>query len=127
MRSIRDSHARLEQKAPISLVLCANATGNDRLDIWIIGKAKTPRALKNINVARWNKKAWMNTTVMVEWLQAFYLHIGSTMRLINNGQLLSTLHSVGISTSTYKYTNLLAAYKFNKSIPASGSRNYSVI
>jgi hypothetical protein len=73
-----------KEKAQISLVLCANATGNDRLDVWIIGKAK----LKNINVAtmgaqwRWNKKAWMNTTVMVAWLQAFYLHIESTRRVL---------------------------------------------
>jgi hypothetical protein len=37
-----------KEKARISLVLCANATGNDRLDVWIISKAKTPRALKNI-------------------------------------------------------------------------------
>jgi hypothetical protein len=77
-----------KEKARVSLALCANATGNDRLDVWIIGKAKTPRALKNINVAtmggqwRWNKKAWMNTTVMVEWLQAFYLHIGSIRQVL---------------------------------------------
>jgi hypothetical protein len=52
-----------KEKARVSLALCANATRNDRLDVWIISKAKTPRALKNINVTtiggqwRWNQKA----------------------------------------------------------------------
>lgn len=71
-----------KDKARISLVLAANASGTDRLPVWIIGKYKTPRALRNVSVRtmgaewRWNTKAWMNTTVMSEWLQAFYAHIG---------------------------------------------------
>lgn len=71
-----------KDKARISLVLAVNASGTDRLPIWIIGKHKTPRALRNICVKtmgaewRWNTKAWMTTQVMSEWLLAFYAHIG---------------------------------------------------
>lgn len=59
-----------KDKTRISLALCVNATGTDRLPVWIIGKAKTPRTLKNVSVSsinrrwRWNKKAWINTTII---------------------------------------------------------------
>ena len=66
-----------KDKSRISLVFAVNSSGSDRLPVWIIGKYK-PQALKNVCVStmggewRWNSKAWMNTTVMSEWLQAFY-------------------------------------------------------
>jgi hypothetical protein len=77
-----------KDKARISLALCINATGTDQLPIWIIRKAKTPRALKNVSISsmggrwRWNKKAWMNTAIMREWLLEFYTHIGSTREVL---------------------------------------------
>lgn len=77
-----------KEKARITLVLCVNASGSDRFPVWIIGKAKTPRALRNVNIStwgaewRWNKKAWMNTTIMTEWLQAFYRHIGPVREVL---------------------------------------------
>lgn len=77
-----------KDKARISLALCVNATGSDRLPVWIIGKSKTPRALKGVNVItmggrwRWNAKAWMNTTIMSEWLREFYQHIGVTRQVL---------------------------------------------
>jgi hypothetical protein len=79
---------RKKEKDRISTVLACNATGTDRLRVWIIGRSKKPRALKNINVStmggewRWNKKAWMNTTIMVEWLQSFYSHIGTVREVL---------------------------------------------
>jgi len=48
------------------------------LPVWVIGKARMPRALGNINIPamgaewRWNKKAWVDQIVMREWLLAFY-------------------------------------------------------
>ncbi|PQM43460.1 hypothetical protein VC83_09587 [Pseudogymnoascus destructans] len=75
-----------KEKARITLTLCTNASESDRL--WIIGKAKTPRSLRNINIStmgaewRWNKKAWMNSTIMIDWLQAFYQHIGFTRQVL---------------------------------------------
>lgn len=72
-----------KDKSRVSLAIYVNATGSDLLPIWIIGKYKTSRALQGIRVAtmgggwRWNKRAWMNTEVMCDWLQEFYQHIGT--------------------------------------------------
>jgi hypothetical protein len=77
-----------KEKARVTLTFCTNATGSDRFIPWIIGTAKTPRSLRNVNVSamggewRWNKKAWMNTTIMSEWLKAFYLHIGTERKVL---------------------------------------------
>lgn len=86
--SIQPRAGLKKDKSRISLVICTNATGSDKLPIWCIGKYKTPRALRNISVStmggewRWNKKAWMNTAVMVDWLKAFYRHIGNRTVLL---------------------------------------------
>ena len=72
-----------KNKDRVSLCFCTNATGSDWLPIWIIGKYKKPRALKNVSIQimggkwRWNSKAWVNTAIMGEWLQEFYRHIGN--------------------------------------------------
>jgi hypothetical protein len=31
---------------------------------------------------RWNKKAWMNTLIMIEWLKSFYQYIGTTRQVL---------------------------------------------
>jgi hypothetical protein len=70
-----------KDKARITAMLCSNMTGSYRLPLWLIGKALKPRALRKVNLKalntcwRGNKKAWVNTTVMIEWLQAFYSSI----------------------------------------------------
>ena len=75
-------------KSRISLVMCTNATGTDRLRVWVIGNAKKPRSLRYVNVAgmritwKWNKKAWMTCPIMAEWLRAFYEHVGSERQVV---------------------------------------------
>ena len=77
-----------KDKPRISLMCCINASGTDRLPIWFIGKYQTPRPLRNINIQamgdqwRWNKKAWMDTMIMKEWLSVFYSHIRSRTVLL---------------------------------------------
>ena len=77
-----------KDKSRITLVFAVNSSGSDRVPVWIIGKYKSPRALKNVNVStmggewRWNSKAWMNTAIMCEWLQAFYTRIGRTREIL---------------------------------------------
>lgn len=70
-----DSHAgQKKDKTRISIAVATNATGSDRLPLWLIGTAKTPRALRGVNMRaigciwRWNKKAWMRSGIMGEWL-----------------------------------------------------------
>lgn len=72
-----------KDKARITLVICVNSTGSDRLPIWMIGHAKTPRSLRGLNIEAlggvWksNKKSWMTSLIMREWLLHFYSHIGN--------------------------------------------------
>lgn len=77
-----------KDKARISIVFCTNSTGTDRLPLWFIGSAKKPRSLRYISVStmggqwRANKKAWMTTAIMEEWLKAFYQYIGSNRQVL---------------------------------------------
>lgn len=77
-----------KEKARITLTVCVNSTGSERLPIWIIGTAKMPRSLHGINISalggvwRSNKKAWMTTFVMSEWLQALYSYIGLSRQVL---------------------------------------------
>ena len=77
-----------KDKPRISIALATNATGTDRIPLWFVGQARTPRALRNISVStmggqwRWNKKAWMNTAIMSEWLQHFYRRVGTHRQIL---------------------------------------------
>lgn len=81
-----------KDKARISLALCSNATGSDKLPPWLIGKSKMPYALRPVNIPalglqwRASAKAWMTADVMAEWLKAFYAHISElqVILLLNN-------------------------------------------
>ena len=76
------------KKERLSLVFACNATGIDRLPLWVIGKARTPRALQRVNLRslniiwRFNKTAWMKTNIMIEWLRAFYIHVGRERNIL---------------------------------------------
>lgn len=77
-----------KEKVRITVILCTNATGEDRFQPWFIRKAKKPRALQGVDISgiggvwKYNSKAWNTTIVMVEWLQAFYRHIGGRQVLL---------------------------------------------
>jgi hypothetical protein len=77
-----------KDKTWVLIIYYVNASGTDRLPIWVIGKARTTRTLRNINLSaigaqwRWNKRAWMNQIIMREWLLAFYSHIGQRSVLL---------------------------------------------
>ncbi len=83
---------RKKSERRISAVLCANARGDDKLPLLLIGHAKQPRALRNVNIEamgcwwRSNAKAWMTIPIMIEWLHRFYQHIGqrSVLLLMDN-------------------------------------------
>src|SRR6185436_11404055 len=77
-----------KDRARILLMICTNFTGSEKLPIWMIGKAKKPRALAKVNIQslggvwRWNTKAWANTDIIKEWLEHFYIHIGPNRKAI---------------------------------------------
>lgn len=63
-------------KDRITVLLCSNLSGSDKLPPFIIGKSQRPRCFKGINMdklpAIWrnNKKAWMDTKLFTEWLNS---------------------------------------------------------
>ncbi|XP_008189021.1 tigger transposable element-derived protein 4-like [Acyrthosiphon pisum] len=63
-------------KERLTVLLCCNIIGEFERPL-IIGKAKRPRAFKKLDVNKfpvdwcWNKKAWMTTQIMTDWLMKF--------------------------------------------------------
>jgi hypothetical protein len=77
-----------KDKSRISLVFCCNFLGDQRFTLWAIGKTNMPQAFRGVNLKaldiewRSNQKAWMNTTIMAKWFQAFYEWIGSSRSVL---------------------------------------------
>ena len=70
------SHGSKIPKNRLTILLCSNMSGTEKLIPLMIGKSKKPRCFKNIkDVSKlpvtWkhNKKAWMNTIMFDEWLK----------------------------------------------------------
>lgn len=67
------------QKDRITAMVCANATGNHRLPLLVIGKSKKPRAFKNLNMNALTvnyyaqKSAWMDQTIFFDWFHKVFV------------------------------------------------------
>ena len=65
-----------KDKNQITVLLCTNATGTDKLKPLVIGKSAKPRCFKNIskeNLAtkyEANKKAWMKSDIFEHWVKS---------------------------------------------------------
>lgn len=63
-------------KERLTVLLCSNMLGEFEKPL-VIGKAKQPRAFKKLDINNfpidwcWNKKAWMTTAKMSDWLLKF--------------------------------------------------------
>ena len=68
-----------KDKQRLTILLACNATGSRKLKLFVIGKSKRPRCLKNVNLetlpARYssNTKAWMTGEMWKDWLKWFDL------------------------------------------------------
>ncbi|CAJ0921219.1 14144_t:CDS:2 [Entrophospora sp. SA101] len=66
-----------QDKEHLTVVLCCNADGTDKLPPLIIGKFLKPWCMKNVNMNnlgityRANTKAWMTAVLFQEWLRLF--------------------------------------------------------
>ena len=73
---------RKAKKARITIIHCCNADGSDKLPLWIIGKTARPRifgynqtAINSLPIVyKSNAKAWVNTVLATQWLEAFARH-----------------------------------------------------
>jgi hypothetical protein len=72
---------RKQNKEWITLAICCNGNGSDRLPLWVIRKYKNPCCFKNINKNtlgcqyRNNSSAWMTRESFLEWFRGFDLHV----------------------------------------------------
>jgi hypothetical protein len=68
---------RKQNKEHLTLVVCCNVDGSDKLPLLVIGKYENPRCFKNVNrnsfgwKYRTNPKAWMIQVIFLEWLKRF--------------------------------------------------------
>ncbi|GBM71388.1 Tigger transposable element-derived protein 4 [Araneus ventricosus] len=62
-----------KNKVPLTVILCANADGSEKLLPLIIGKSKKPRCFKNVKTLPTkylsNKKSWMTMSFFTDWLK----------------------------------------------------------
>jgi hypothetical protein len=66
-----------QNKECLTLAVCCNVDGSDKLPLLIIGRYENPRCFKNINrdsfgcKYRSNPKAWMTQVIFLKWLKGF--------------------------------------------------------
>ena len=73
-------HGTKQFKDRITVALCTNVDGSDRMKPWVIGKSMKPRCFKNFTPSIYvhyvnNSKAWMTGYLFCEFLQHFDRHI----------------------------------------------------
>lgn len=60
-------------------MVCANATGNHKLPLLVIGKSQKPLAFKNFNLNALpmnyyaQKSAWMDQTIFLDWFHEVFV------------------------------------------------------
>lgn len=67
----KSAPGRKSQKERVTIMPCANASGNHKISLMLIGKAKKPRCFKNSSLPpvhyRASRNAWQNTVLFKEW------------------------------------------------------------
>ena len=63
-----------QSKERLSVLVCANMSGTEKSKLLVIGKSEKPRCFKNVKtlpvVYRNNTKAWMTSSIFLEWLKS---------------------------------------------------------
>lgn len=85
----KECHGGKQSKERLTLLLCTNATGTDKLKPIVIGKSQRPRCFKGIRdlsalpVSYYaNKTAWMTSAIFTQWLREVNLKMRLTNRKI---------------------------------------------
>lgn len=67
------------QKQRVTAMVCANASGNNRIPLLLIGTAKKPRCFKNVNMKALpvhyyaQKNAWMTQSIFTDWFKNVFV------------------------------------------------------
>ncbi|XP_072173833.1 tigger transposable element-derived protein 4-like [Diadema setosum] len=66
-------HGGKQQNTRVTVLVCANMDGSNKLPLFVVGKSKRPPAFKNVKnlpvAYKANKKAWMTGALFEEWLR----------------------------------------------------------
>ncbi|XP_033229060.1 tigger transposable element-derived protein 4-like [Belonocnema kinseyi] len=65
-------HGSKKSKDRVTVMVCANMSGKEKLELLVIGKSKNPRCFNGVKslpvLYENNKKAWMTSSVYEDWL-----------------------------------------------------------
>ena len=101
-----------KQKQRITVALCANATGTDKLTPLVIGKSERPQCFgKTFNPSVYvtytnNKKAWMTGAVFQDWLSKF----NRRMRVAGRHVILLVDNATSHSAEGLRLTNVVVRF-----------------
>ncbi|XP_030760813.1 jerky protein homolog-like [Sitophilus oryzae] len=74
-------------KERVTFLVCCNADGSQKLKLLVVGKAKNPRAFKNVNLPveyKSSANAWMTTAIFLDWFHfSFIRQVRSHLRSLN--------------------------------------------
>ena len=66
-----------DNKERLTVLTCANAAGNYKCKLMVIGKSKNPRAFNNVKVYpviyKANKCAWVTSELFKEWFDNYFV------------------------------------------------------
>lgn len=75
-----------KSKKRVTVLLCANADGSDKLTPLVIGKSRRPRCFNNISTLplqyEANAKSWMTASLFEKWLKAWDKRLGTCNRQV---------------------------------------------
>ncbi|XP_074322991.1 CENP-B homolog protein 2-like [Apium graveolens] len=75
--STKQLEGRKQDKERLTVVICCNEDGSEKIPLWIIEKYAKPRCFKNVNMGslnchyRANKRAWMISVLFDEYIRWF--------------------------------------------------------
>ncbi|XP_003740155.2 tigger transposable element-derived protein 2-like [Galendromus occidentalis] len=71
-RNERSAPGRKASKDRVTVMTCANATGNHRIPILLIGRSQNPRCFRGASIPlvyRAQRKSWMSRDIFVDWYE----------------------------------------------------------
>ena len=102
-------NGKKKDKERLTLGLCCNLDGTEKIKPLVIGKSKKPRCFKNVDLdSKWmsywsNNSAWMNTSIFIPWLKYFNLLMHGRRVLLLVDNVSSHLKSPELQNVTVHY------------------------
>ena len=87
------NNAKKRVKSRVTVALCCNASGSEKMEPMIIGKLKNPRCFKGVNIEKRgivyaaSSNSWMTFIILDKWMQQLnlWMHGRKVLLLLDNG------------------------------------------